>query len=407
MTREDVLKEVLAIPNTNILLELSTGTGKTRLGLELANKQLSTVPENERRLLIVYPKNTLETDWRAEIKKWNMEHLLPYITFTNYASLHKHAAKDGKIINYTVALFDEGHHLSEYKRELIQGYSIKHNYLLSATIGRNLRRDLQASFKDLYIYKLPIKLAIEENILPSPTIVLIPLELKNVQERQVYVVNPKAKKRDNRCFKMTTTNYWQLKKDKTTKYGLCGNALEYNQLQDKLIDFYKRKSISSVIMKNIYIQMCGLRLKWYADIKTPFIKQLHQVLKNRRTITFCTSIEQADNLGKNAIHSKNKNSAQIKEDFNNRKIKHITSVDCLTEGANLTDCQFGIWARYNTSDLKIAQKQGRLLRHKDPYLILPYFKGTKEEDIVKTMCESTGTDKIITTTIDNLKNIIK
>lgn len=82
----------------------------------------------------------------------------------------------------------------------------------------------------------------------------------------------------------------------------------------------------------MHIRMCGDRLDWYARIKTPFVLKILALLKYHKTLTFCTNIEQADALGKNAIHSKNKKAAEIKEAFNKGKIKHITAVEMLTEG---------------------------------------------------------------------------
>lgn len=411
MTREEIAQEVIAIPNKSILLELATGVGKSKLALTLADKYIQEVPEENRHILIVYPMNTLQSDWKAELKKWNMEHLLPYITFTHYASLHKHITdKNGNIIEYTCCIFDECHHLSDLKKSIFKKYHSKHNILLSATVGRNLKKDLQALFNPLYIYKVPVKTAIEEEILPDPIIIKIPISLEEVKERQVWVINPKAKNHNNRCWPLTKSTYWKLKKEgnKNFKYGMVGTAVDYDKLQNQLIDFYKNKGKVSIVMRNMHIRMCGDRLDWYAKIKTPFIAKILALLKYHKTLTFCTNIEQADALGKNAIHSKNKKAAEIKEAFNEGKIKHITAVEMLTEGANLTGCKFGIWARYNTSETKIPQKIGRILRHKTPYLILPYFIGTKEEKIVETMCETVGNkDRIITTTISNLLNVIK
>ena len=411
MTRDEILQEILNIPNNNILLELATGVGKTRLALNLANKFISSVPKNERKILIVYPRNVLDSDWRAEVTKWNMEHLLPYITFINYASLHKYAVdKEGKQIKYTCCIFDESHHLSDLKRELVLGYSSSHNILLSATVGRNLKQALSALFKPLYIYKVPVKVAIEEDILPDPTIIKIPISLKDIKERQSWCINPKGKYTNNMIFPLNNATYWKLKKqgNKDYKYTMKGTALEYNFLQNSLIDFYKGKSKGNAVMKNIYIRMCGDRLEWYAMAKTTIVKQILDTLKYYKTLTFCTNIAQADCLSKNAIHSKNKQANEIKQAFNEGKIKHITAVDMVTEGANLAGCKFGIWARYNTSETKIPQKIGRILRHKTPYIILPYFVNTKEEEIVDMMCETVGSkDRIITTTISNLKNVIK
>ena len=42
-----------------------------------------------------------------------------------------------------------------------------------------------------------------------------------------------------------------------------------------------------------------------------------------------------------------------------------------------------------------VQKVGRLLRHKSPIIYLPYYEGTKEEEIVKLMIEGYD-DSLIT-----------
>lgn len=45
----------------------------------------------------------------------------------------------------------------------------------------------------------------------------------------------------------------------------------------------------------------------------------------------------------------------------------------------------------------------RILRHKSPVIIIPYFKDTREEELVEKMTEEYSKDSIIT--IDNVNNI--
>lgn len=52
---------------------------------------------------------------------------------------------------------------------------------------------------------------------------------------------------------------------------------------------------------------------------------------------------------------------------------------------NLTNCQVGIYASLNSSERMIIQKMGRLLRHKEPIIVIPYFKNTRDEEIVNKM----------------------
>ena len=54
---------------------------------------------------------------------------------------------------------------------------------------------------------------------------------------------------------------------------------------------------------------------------------------------------------------------------------------------NLVDCRVGIYANLNSSDTIIKQRTGRLLRHPNPIIIIPYYKGTREEELVNKMLE--------------------
>lgn len=65
---------------------------------------------------------------------------------------------------------------------------------------------------------------------------------------------------------------------------------------------------------------------------------------------------------------------------------------------NLVDCRVGIYASLNSSDRMIKQKLGRLLRHKDPIIIIPYFKNTRDEEIVQEMCKDYNPDLVKTIT---------
>ena len=158
------------------------------------------------------------------------------------------------------------------------------------------------------------------------------------------------------------------------------------------------------MLKNKWLKLCGDRLKWLSNQKNETILLLLKKLKDYRTLTFCNSIEQTELLGKHCINSKNKNAINNLEMFNNKKIKHITSVNMLNEGCNLTDCKIGIFASLNSSDTLVRQKNGRLLRHKEPVIIIPYYKHTREEELVEKMLENYNSELI--TTVNNIEDII-
>ena len=75
----------------------------------------------------------------------------------------------------------------------------------------------------------------------------------------------------------------------------------------------------------------------------------------------------------------------------------------LNESANLTDCRIGIYANINSSETINIQRQGRLLRHKKPVIIIPYYRGTREHEIVKDIIKDYNKDLI--KVVNNFKDI--
>ena len=146
----------------------------------------------------------------------------------------------------------------------------------------------------------------------------------------------------------------------------------------------------------VWQHLAGERLKYLADIKIPIIKDILRKLSHPRTITFCKTIQQAEQISRNCIHSKNPMSDRSYQDFNDRKINHIATVNILNENAKLVDCQYGIFGNLSSSEIIQVQRTGRLLRHKKPVIIVPYFDGTREAEIVQKMFENYNKDYIKT-----------
>lgn len=389
MTRKDILKEVLSLEGNNWLLELPTGTGKSKIALEKV-KSLGG-----KTLLLVVNRNVHKQNWADEIKKWwsncNMK-----ITMTTYVSLPKYAGK------YDCAIFDEAHHLSERCREALCSFDIKHSILLSATVSNKLKDELIEVFDDLTLYKKDLRDVIENDILPDPKVYILPLNLRADFPTEVIMKNPKAK---GKLIESSWALRWSYMKQKTNPVRIHCTQRQYITDLDNQIEYWKKRYLRSrsEIFKNKWLRLCNDRLKWLSDKKTPYVQQILIHLEEYRTLIFCNSIEQTEMLGEYCINSKNKESIEHLEAFNEGKIDHITACNILNEGMNLCNCQVGIYANLNSSDTIIKQRMGRLLRHKNPVLIVPYFKNTREEELVNKMLENYNPALI--TIIDDYKKI--
>lgn len=376
MNREKVSKEIQAIKSDNILLEIATGFGKTLEGIKLIARG------NPTSILILAPRLSIIESWKSEFKKWGYEKLLDITTFSTYVGIKKYSNT-----SFSTICFDEAHHISERVLEVLETIDRKYNILLSATITRDKKQELKLAFPNLFTYSIKLKEAIDNNVLPDPLVYLIPYTLDNNYRNNLLTLRSSKKGKSITC---NYTDRWAFMRDKS--YGTiivkCTQH-EYIQELNSKIDYLKRMYMRSrnESFKNKWLQLAGQRLKMLGTFKTSIILNLQVLFKNQRCLTFCNSIEQTELLGKYCINSKNKSSLKLIKDFNEGKINHITSCNMLSEGVNLVDCKIGIFASLNSSEILIAQKNGRLLRHKSPVLIIPYYKYTREEEIVTKMLE--------------------
>ena len=380
--RETIRKEVLDMSNANLLLMLPTGTGKTSIALDIAFTRVPICPK----ILIVVPKNSIKSSWEDEIERCGYEEDIDNITMTTYASVHKYIEQDWDFI-----MWDEAHHITDRIVNIIECNSNKAcNILLSATIKRDILYRLKACFPELGIYRISMQSVIDSEVLPEPRIILLPLKLDNTVISECIIRNPSIK---NKIVKLNWFGRRIAIGKKDAQYQIeCTQAQYYRDL-DTQVEWYKKKS-TNPIMKNLWLHKAGERLKWLAYKKTPYVQELLKILKNQRVLTFCADINQTEKLGSNAIHSKKKSSDITLKAFNEGKIKHITSVAMLDEGVNLTSCRVGIFANINSSERIVVQRIGRILRHKDPIIIIPYFINTREEEIVNNMLEGYNSDLI-------------
>ena len=391
MTREETTNACLqAIDKTKCLPALlSTGVGKTKIAIDCVNKICDKVFRNEQdetSVLIVVDKKVHFTTWKNEFDKWGGLKT-DRVQFCCYASLHKYAGS-----YWDVVVLDECHHVgSEIRLEALETIHIAYNIIgLSATVSKELKAWFKRKFKTT-IVSCTTQDAIESNILPDPTIYLMPMVLNANNPTELYEINKHSK---GDVVYDTYQNLWVHKRNKRHAFIKCTKRQYLSEL-DGLVAFYKRKAANgNPAMKNLWLRACGDRLTYLANAKNDQVQEILAKLKNHRTITFCTNISQSEILGKNCIHSKNKSAQTILDSFNASKIKHITACHMLNEGVNLTNCQYGIFANINASETIQVQRVGRSLRHKSPILIIPFFRDTREEEIVKKWMENYNKDLI-------------
>lgn len=400
MTREEVYSECLTKLKKSdfLLLELATGMGKSKQAIDIVNYLVETKYQGKHTsMLLLVAKTVHKQTWKDEFKKWGGINVND-LTIECYESLKKHEYE-----SFDFVVMDEAHHLNSDKRlDLFSTLTYGHVIGLSATIPKKLKQYFQYEYA-AEIVTCSIVDAIEDEVLPEPQIILYTLQLDNVRPTESIELNHKTK---GKTYYGNYNELWKYRKMKVHAIISCTPRQRVNEYNSQIL-YEKNRYMRTRqdFLKNKWLFDCGERIKYLANLKNNIVLSILQRLEKERTITFCKTIEQADILGKYSIHSKNKDSDIIYNNFNAKKINHIVSVNVLNEGANLVDCKYAVFANYSSSEICSAQRVGRSLRHKSPVIILPYYEATREEEIVNTMIESFKEESIHT--IHSLKELDK
>lgn len=388
MTREEIYTQCIQrIDKTNcLLLQLPTGYGKTKLSIDLANHIADNILHRPLSILLLVAKRVHKQTWNSEIQKWGGIKAKTMLAEC-YESLQKHTGEQWDII-----LADEVHHIGSEKR-MAELRSMHPRYIigLSATIPQKLQQWFRYNYHS-QVVSCHITEAIEDNVLPEPEILLFPLRVENNRLSETIELNPKAK---GPVIHGEYKDYWKFKRQKVHAILRCTQAQKLQEL-NKTIQWYKDKALRNPAMKQSWLYLAGKRLEFLSECKLPWVKLILQHLQQERTITFCKTIAQTEQLGSNCIHSKNKEAEQIYDDFNAGRINHITAVNILNENANLVNCRYGIFCNITSSEIITQQRQGRMLRHREPVMVIPYYVGTREEELVMKAIEGFNKDKIRT-----------
>ena len=394
MTREELVQTAIKLINTNTSVALlwATGVGKSVAAIKMANHYLNKIKNGK--VLLLVAETPHKDNWAKEFDKWGM--INASLTVECYASLHKY-----RNTQWDLVIYDEAHHLgSDLRLEILSTMKSKKNILLSATMDRGMLNLLESSLGYIAWHRITLQDAIDFDILPGPHIHLIPLLLDNTLETEMIIEEWGDEKKRIPIYTSLKDKWVYLKnKNKYPNIKLCMRCTalqKYNYLTDQF-EYWKKRYMNSrqEFIKNKWLQIGMQRKRFLGETKTLHVKKLLKHLKDKRFICFCTSIQQAEELGKkNAIHSKVKGSEDLIKKFNNKEIDTLYAVGMLQEGQNLTDIEAGIIIQLDGSERPIIQKLGRALRAEDPHQYIFYYKNTRDQEYLDKILEDFNSDYI-------------
>lgn len=405
MTREELQIQALSLikQSNRVALQWCTGLGKSKAAIEIANYIQNLENEGNIKVLLVVAENAHKSNWKIELSKWRFKS--KDITIECYASLPKY--KDSW---WDLIIFDEAHHLgTDLKMDILSSMIAEYVILLSATLPDQTMQAVSGVFGKFETSKVSLKQAIEWGILPKPKVYLVPLTLDNTYFN-CDIIEEWGKKEKRIVYRCKFHERWEYLKNKakypnvTLKIS-CTQQQKYNYLSDQF-EYWKKQFFRTrqEFIKNKWLQVGSKRKRFLGECKTNSVRILLNKLQNMRYICFCTSIEQAELLGgKNAIHSERKDSLEIIDNFNLKKIDNLFAVGMLQEGQNLTDIEAGIIVQLDGQERAFIQKFGRGMRAEDPIQFIFYYKDTRDMDYLEKVLEGINEEYI--NEVDNLLDL--
>jgi len=393
----DLLAYTLLMDHKNILFEWATGCGKTKQAI----KGISLLDNDKHNdVLIVVAERAHIKNWIDEFHKWGYSYLLTDVNFDIkiicYDSLHLH-----KNEKFDLVIFDEAHHIfTEIRTSILKQIYSDRYILLSATMDDNIINEISDIIGYVMVSKISLQAAIDWGLVPAPKIVLYPLKLDNAIMNQT-IVEERGKEEKRITVTCKIQDKWKYLRDKK-KYPnikLIMQATElqaYNELYNK-IEFYRKLYLSnkSEAIKSKWLYYGLQRKNFLGQLKDKAAKSIIQDFGKSRFICFCTNIEQAERLGgSHSIHSQKKESFDIIDEFNDKKINSLFVVGMLKEGQNLNDIEKGLIIQLDGKLRSFIQKSGRVLRAEHPEIFIIYFQGTQDEVYLNNALEGLNPDYI-------------
>lgn len=358
MTKDDL--QNLAVKRLEkekrLICQWATGAGKSNIAL----KFLRNHPDFT--CLILVPEQNNIQNWYDEFEKFQVNS--DKVSIVCYASFHKHLHTEWDLL-----VFDEMPHVDTERRIAICN-SVSGKYILA--LGALVTEDERASLESVYgtfdKHLVSLSTAIRIGILPSPTVKVLHLKLDDTYKKYWYKGRVYTAKE----------RYWYLqKKVDSAKETFKRASNKYNEKQ-LLLAGSERKRFLGELKEDAIQRICD-----------------HLCLRKRRFLCFCSSIDQANKLGKDhAFTSETPTSMKLLERFNNHEIDSLFVVGKLIEGQNLNDIQVGVIGQLGGTQRITVQSIGRIMRSESPLIYVPVFDGTKDDDFLRTLTANISAEYI-------------
>ena len=362
------------IKNNGGMLAMATGSGKSRVAVEVAKYYINSIDKS---LSLLVPTEKLrDENWKEEYSKWDADYLWSPTIRLCYASASKIQNKD-----FELAILDEGHNITELASEFFINNEVKRTVLLTATPPSDpVKKEILKSLGISLVYELTLDQAVRLGFVAPYKITVVSVALDN-----------------------TTKNIpggTKLKPFMTTESAAY--AYHCKAIQQAMFD-----KTPSGRKRHQFAILRRMQFIYKIPSKTEVIKFLLEkvIPQDDRSLIFCGSIEQAEAVCPNRYHSKSGDKAY--NAFKAEEINRLSCVKAINEGHNFPGVDSGIIGQLNSKEKDLVQRIGRLIRYRpghEAHLYIVVSESTQDEKWLENAVENLDQSKIEYVRFINFKN---
>jgi superfamily II DNA or RNA helicase len=343
--------EILLNNNGGITL-LPTGSGKAKIAIDYINKV-----KPEKILLIVPTTKLRDSNWKTEFEEWGTIDVYNRIDRYCYASINKLKGK-----HYDLIIMDELQNITPLNSQFFDSNNYNTLIGLTATMPKEQEKvDIIHNLKLKVVYELSLDDAVKLGIVAP--------------------------------FKI---NVYKVSIDDSKKYVLSGNKKNpFYQTEKKKYDYLTNRmnEIHQGLIKGSYKHTLLTRMRFIYNLKSKLTVSKHLlkniIPKDEKGLIFTGTIATAKELESKTYHSQtNDNDFNL---FMENKIKRLSSVNSLIEGANIPDLDFALIHQIKSKERRLIQTLGRIVRYRPGHRATIYIivsAGTVDEQWLENAMEN-------------------
>ena len=312
------------IKNNGGMITMATGSGKSRVAVELAKYYYNPLDDYNAALLVPTEK-LRDENWQEEFEKWEAKNVWRGTERLCYASASK--IKD---YDFPIVILDEGHNITELSSEFFSNNKVERTVLLTATPPSDpVKKEILKSLGIKLVYEVTLDQAVRLGFVAPYKITVVSVALDN-----------------------TTKNIpggTKLKPFMTTESAAY--AYHCKAIQQAMFD-----KTPSGRKRHQFAILRRMQFIYKIPSKTEVIKFLLEkvIPQDDRSLIFCGSIEQAEAVCPNRYHSKSGDKAY--NAFKAEEINRLSCVKAINEGHNFPGVDSGIVGQLNSKEKDLVQR---------------------------------------------------